>query len=407
MLERFEQASPDPVEDETSSKKEYVFEWKKEVVERLENVARAIAELKDLINENPDINVEDLKNKFYLRTKYAGLSRDDEEGVEAMIDRYAVLHKNIKQYRERFPDDGDLYAEVIGRKPKGKIKAIVGSYTISFLCYELEDYAAINSGKFKGELDKQDLELAACSDAVHNPLAGGEKLSGAIIAENCNTSWASEQLRKHEEQHAFHTFFWKPAMANSFVGDFSKEKDTNKRNQLLRRYCRYRREEIGEHRVAGEILAYKIQGLGNDEILENILRKKEDGGHHDYFDSAIKDIAKDFGTDQESKDIITDVFEKEYRQIILDAVNAFDELRLYAALTIDETIAFFSMLPIQRWKKFLKRREEFESGDHLRQWIRSKKDGHLWDEYDCVAEQFDKIGEVRPKQKNKKRTIPA
>jgi len=391
-----------PTNADKGAKRRDAFEnFEKEVLGRVENVAIARHELENIVRENPDISADDLKFGFDSKTNKLGLLPEQVVVAHSCIDRYISLHAAVKRWSERFPDSKDLFKNIYSREPKGKVEVRIGPMTIYFICYNIEDYTTIYTGD--KNVNNKDIQIARRSGGVSTDSCPAYTLEGAIIAENCSEhSRPIKEILIHEEQHAIHRLFEKPLTGARYDYDFEREIDPEKRRLLFLQYFRYRREEIGEHDVTDEILAFKKGGRKNKEIIGFLMQKTEKGGLYGYFDKVKKELAKLYAHIPDIDDMIHEVFVVEYKKIVTAALTAFDNLRLYTDLDVDGEIAYFSMIPIRHWPKMVKRRRKLLTLKQFNEKVMVRENPY-WINYECVAEEFDRMGEARHKQKNKKK----
>ncbi|MDP2676463.1 MAG: hypothetical protein Q8O83_02140, partial [bacterium] len=121
-----------------------------------------------------------------------------------------------------------------------------------------------------------------------------------------------------------------------------------------------------------------------------------------YFNDVKKELAINYANIPDIESMINQVFVVEYKKLIENALLAFDNLGRATDLNTDEKIAYFTMIPIRHWPKMVKRRGKFLAGKKFNERSLVKED-RFWQDYECVAEEFDRMGKTRHKQKNKKR----
>ncbi len=112
-------------------RKQKLQEFKEKLAYQKEGLARTQEELTNIIRENPDIAWRELYGKTLdLLVKYGADEQKDK--VRKILSNYHWRHLAIKEAREKFPDENQLFEAVFGRPPRGKIEVIEGPVTLYF-----------------------------------------------------------------------------------------------------------------------------------------------------------------------------------------------------------------------------------------------------------------------------------
>ena len=373
------------------------------VLSRLEQLAMAVEDVYQLILENPDQTFDGLYRQFLTQAGNLELTPDEMEDVERIIEKYREKHFAVEDYRNRYPDDKDLYTAIFGIYPKGEVEVVKGPMTLYFSCNDIVDYARIYAGKFRSHegVSEKDMQIASHSGGVSIGAAPVEELKGTLIAENNPRGFVDQKILDHEVQHAMHRLFYRPISDAKYEYLCENETDPEKRERLMRQYFRYRREEVGEHRAADEIFSYKKNGKWNDEIVEILTQPRDEGGLYDYFHDEIDSLRSRYGDTPETNKVLEEVFVTEYQKLLKEALAAFDAVKEYSELTLQETTWLLSFVAPRHWEKYARRRKKFEIREQFGGSSLVEEDP-TWKRFDCVAEEFDQIAKRRPKQKNKK-----
>jgi hypothetical protein len=121
-------------------KKEALERFKEEYADQRVGILRLHNEIQYKIEDNPDISREDLDEMIYERAEELKLAPQQFGKIENVLDNYGSVHSYVKQMREQYPDDDDLFEAAFGVRPVGKIRVKEGPVTLHFVCADLRDY---------------------------------------------------------------------------------------------------------------------------------------------------------------------------------------------------------------------------------------------------------------------------
>lgn len=352
-------------------------EYKKKLIEQKENLAKMQEALIALIRFNPDRPLEELITKAQQLGEKFVFSEEQMETIKSKLKQYSTRHSLVKELRQRFPEDNELFKFLFGREPKGRIEIIVGPITLYFRCHDINDYAYLYTQSFlkKEEPTIEQISLVSGSGGAKLTFNIETKIKNQdltsphlIIIENASLGHEFTDKQKgilvHEEQHAINTLLF-PSEYNTYFSylDLVEAKTKIEKEQALRRYFRFLREDYDSH-VKDEIIAYLKQGGSAEHIFELLIRAKEEGGRYDYFP---KDKQKDLteqifkGSLEQSpelkqmiEDVVQDIFVKEYQQIIKDGLSALVSLR-DMGYSSEQAIALFQQESLTKWPKLAKK----------------------------------------------------
>lgn len=344
-----------------------VVEFKKQLAEQKKGLAEIQEEMISFIRSVPDSSEQKLFEQVLsiVQEKHVALTKQQARAIMSALEEYAIKHRKIRETRNKYPDDAELYRAVFNRRPKGEVKVIEGPMALYFRCFYPDDYIWIRRGQFHSlflrrisEREKEKAKLSIGWRAVESGISG---LEGMLLAENSSnkriTPEVSLRIFRHEEQHAMNALL-SGAIKEENVLAKLKESTTNEERLLyLMRYFRSIRRKH-EWRTKDEVLAFlKVNTLAED-IIVCLMRPREQGGLYDYFATDKDQIRKDKKLlkilGREHKPMISEsihqAFEVEYRNEIEDALSAFEALRA-RGYSLEQAIAIFAAEPLHKWKK--------------------------------------------------------
>ncbi len=349
-------------------RKAKIEEFKEKLAFQKEGLARAQEGLITAIRKNPDTPLEELYETAVNAGSRYGMSEEQKETARSLISAYSEKHQKIKEVREQYPSDKDLYNALFGRQPKGKVEVIEGPMTLYFRCEKLDDYTVIHSQSFLGERDitKEDRKASEMSGGVSIGSSLIPGLEGTVIAEKSgfvgykSKRWAqSEDILKHEEQHAMKRIFGEKIVEHNAWERFDLAETDEERKLALKEYFRSRRQS-GENRARDEILAFFKGDWQAESIFEALTEPREKKGLYDYFVEDKKLLRNWFSENFKgwyeplADRAIKDVFELEYKELLQDGIDAFTKLEK-SGYSKDQVIAILIHEPLAKWKKVAKR----------------------------------------------------
>ncbi len=147
-----------------------VRRFKERLKRRVEGLAAVQAGAIAAIEKNPDISKDALLESVKKLGSRYGMTKDQEETAESLVDLYELRHKKIGEIRQRYPKDRDLFKVLFGRNSEGKVEIIDGPMTFYVRCENLDDYAFICNRKFLngGNIEPSDRERARSTRLPRN-----------------------------------------------------------------------------------------------------------------------------------------------------------------------------------------------------------------------------------------------
>ncbi|MEK7580136.1 MAG: hypothetical protein AAB465_00775 [Patescibacteria group bacterium] len=352
-------------------------EYKEKLIEQKENLAKMQEAIVALIRFNPDRSLDELIEKAQQFGDKFGFSEEQMETIKSNLRQYSKRHNLVKELRQRFPKDNELFKTLFGREPKGRIEIIAGPITLYFRCHDIDDYIYLFTYGFlkERELDAEKIEFVKQTNAAKlifliKTKVGDQEIASPdlVIIENASAEHEfTEEKQKtllHEEQHAINSLLFPLRYNTSFPYlDLIEAKTKIEKELAFKRYFRFLRERY-DNRAKDELLAYFKSGRAVEDILETLTCVSEEGGRYDYFD---KDMQKQLveqifkGSIEQTpelkqiiNDMVQEIFVREYRQTIKSGLNAFVSLR-ERGYSLEQTIALFQQEPLTKWPKLAKR----------------------------------------------------
>ena len=337
------------------------------------------------IRANPDISREELYSEIISAGEKIGMSDLQRRIAKKAVEKYCNKHEAVKKYREKYPEDLDLFIALTNRPPVGKIEIITGPMTFMIRCHHIDDYALIVDDVFlqDSKVETKPSKRALRSGGISTSSARQSELEGTIIGEK--VSWSplgkyskdSMALLEHEQQHAFH------AILETSFQEVSDEfhltenirrinaEQENVSNQYEKKYILPDKEAalkifsytliaeryFGEFRARNEILAYTIEKRWSPFAIQSILFKPEiEGGLYDYFARLrIPEAVKKHKIPPEVMEEMKDRYiTKPYQVHVIQGIKAVEQLK-NKGYTEEGIIGLFTNIPLDTWPKEVKR----------------------------------------------------
>lgn len=359
--------------------------FKKEWVEQKEGIATMQETLTKIIRENPDAPLEKLCKAAADINLALDLKLTDQqkEITELVLEKYVEKHNKIKETREKYPNDRELFKALFGRYPKEKIEVIKSPIILYFRVY-LNDYAYIHSGAFlrKESLSRDEINLADQSDGFPLPWVNylTSELDGVVVLEKVHGENNTKIIMSHEEQHIINQLFQKTFQESQieegkikidikrikfFAGRLRSARTDDKRQSLLTDCFSLIRDEVFSEMGRDEIFAYlqedKHKHKSPLEIYEILTKSKNQNGIYDFFEEKKKKIFKPFKKSgiykQYSlliKNTAEEVLKNQYHQLLKNGIEAVEDLQKYG-YSNDKIIAFLMNESLTKWPKVVER----------------------------------------------------
>lgn len=190
--------------------------FRKELAQRESKIIRQISEQPLMSEDTFRGLVHEIFSDFPLNDR-------QQEQLGDIVDTFCLRHETVIEMRQQFPNDNDLFTELVGVPPMGEVEIITTPISFYIRAQDKRDYTKIYH---LGNVDWScvDMTLPEIREQfkyMHQAAnrSGGVKIyaalhdslkGGGIIAENADSSYfVGSQKRTfiHEHQHALHTFF--------------------------------------------------------------------------------------------------------------------------------------------------------------------------------------------------------
>ncbi len=360
-------------------KAESLERFKRNLNNQMEGLAGIEEEVIRAVRNNPDASAEDIyKAVEKLGAKY-GINEEQKDIAKEVALKYEYKHQKIKEVREKYPEDKELFKALFGRYPEGNIEIIVGPITFYIRCQNKKDYSLIYTENFFGDEEKADskekMEIKRSAGiSIKSSLI--PDLEGTVTAEKSGW-WGfnhkdfvdSASIYKHEEQHAIRNLFDKQVTVFFFPKRLKATKTDEEKELVVKNFLRFKREKFDEA-AADEMLAYSTDHTTPKEIYAVLTRK---GGNYDYFDEeeknkleAMLNSAKEDGllgklgekSDEDFEkwiqNLVKEIYVTEYSRLIMDGVESLEKLQKMG-YSRQKTISLLTHEPLSRWKKIVGR----------------------------------------------------
>lgn len=353
-------------------RKREIEKFEEKLIYQKEGLAEMQETLVQKIRENPDVSLEQLEKVVEEFAINYGFSEKQKKLTKAILEEYQEKHRKIRELREKYPFDEELFFILFGIHPQGRIEVIEGPMTLYFRCHDPEDFKRIYCRSFPFE---DEMKLKELSKMVRGALIRGvpiKELEGTILIENSEGGPLQTTTLIHEEQHAIYRLFEKqfqeflsPKTFNfEFISKLKESKSKEEREELLISYLRVYRDEF-LNLAKDEVLAYlKSSKYTPEEIFEILTLPKEEGGLYDYFSlekklSLIKNLKPYLGEkewlklEEVSSQALFKV-DEEYHNLLKKGIEAFEKLK-ENGYSLEQAIALLITEPFSKWEKVVSR----------------------------------------------------
>ena len=353
---------------------EKLVRYKEQLAVQQEGLAVTQARMAEKLQENPDMSAREIYDEFVREGSAYGITEQQKAMVSDVARTYEERRRSIREIRSQYGDDRELYKALFGKYPNGRVQIIAGPASLYVRAFDPTDYGRIYYRTHDRSLSEEDLG--------HAMKTGGVTLGGAITAENAsyhNDETESENIRRHEEQHAIKRLFGERLRPQRFnvlddrspFGRYWKEKESfwrGKRSDpshnptLAQPYLRQFAQELAraEDRARDEILAYVSGGTGPQDILAILTRPREQGGLYDYLSEHRERVRRDGMRESDIETVYGMGSSSEYYQTVARGIGATQRL-MEQGYSLEEMKALLIHEPLTRWDKVVDRLENVPS----------------------------------------------
>lgn len=356
-----------------------VEEFKEKLGEQKEGLVAMQTDIVRMIQENPDINIDDLKKAVEPKLEQAMANPEQKQALDKILNEYSKAHQTVQHYREIFPDDRRLFMEIFGFWPTGEIQVKQGPMTLGFRCNSQQDFArAMTFNYGEGKMSPEDAETAAKTvigqkfGDVPSSITPPDLKDKIILVSEENEQRERQHYEgdtmAHEEQHVTNTLFkdYRPQFykfeglegLNKLAPEAQQEKITN--------YLRYNREKVDNDKLHDEIIAqYAGIPMNPKDVapLVTVLARTYRENFYTTQAAKLKQQIESKGANPQMTDeCIKQVFEDELIGQTKDAVYSMVVLQ-DEGFSKSEIISAFETEPVAKWPQVSRRMIDHRRGE--------------------------------------------
>lgn len=356
-------------------KRQALEEFKEKLAAQKEGLSKLQSEIINEFKGNPDATHDELMNKIKKEGTNYGITDKQIDLASEIIKNFQAEHQRVKELREEFPDDNELFKAMYGRLPAGKVEAEIRPTTILFKIYDENDFAYVvganRSQKSIVDISETDKRKAEVLRGSCIPWNLDALLNNTLIVNMSNSNNLIEkgynEVINHEEQHAFNTLFTEAKSVSNAKQELLNSQTDTERETALYRYFTDKRRAQGDTQAKDEIMAfYTGEEAYSPEKITDILTYSDNITTYSYFEKALDILRQHLGKDlipkmgKERFDEMTEklfhkVFEDEYKKVIQQGAQAFDDLRKKGGFKTSEIVGMLTHEPLRKWPLTAKR----------------------------------------------------
>jgi hypothetical protein len=295
------------------------------------------------------------------------------EKIKSICEQFFIRNQKIREMREEFPDDKDLYKQLTTEEPTGPIEILTTPVSFYIRAHTFHDFARIHNLFIFDKLLEIDtkhpyIQRANSSLGIQTSDSFQPELTNALTAEKALGSPFTLERKLvfiHETQHSLHKFFsqeFDEALADTlYEQEITSLHENNPETypEILRRLYRRRLEQINEQ-AKDEILAMLAGGINRLSGIEEALTQSKNYSYYRnnkslYIETPeirMRTIKKPFSETLDSDEntidprlktvriiekniesiresVAEEVFVVEYKRVIHDALRSINKLRKY------------------------------------------------------------------------------
>lgn len=161
-----------------AERKESLESFKQSFNEHKKGIAETIQELHNEINTRPDTSQADLLEIIAQNASKYRLTKEEMILFNYAIEGYEKKHSMVEKHRSIYPNDHELFNACFGFNPNGKVVVTKSPMTLTFHCYDEQDYNRLySSGRNDGHAEQSGAFAIALGREI-------EDLAGTLIVEN-------------------------------------------------------------------------------------------------------------------------------------------------------------------------------------------------------------------------------
>lgn len=341
----------------TQERKQALSTWKEKYAEQRTELAILQAKLVSFAREHRDVTIDQLSKIVDQENEKHHFTEEQLAITRSAIELYGIKHKIVTAIRERFPEDKELFKEIFGIYPHGKIQITVSLVTLNITCTNRIDFARLRDYDSEKLVVFRELIRGIFGERKVGVSFGDlqymPELNGAVIAEDASSrrDRGSGNSMIHEEQHSL-LRLWNQIETTYKISHPTES--TGSPEETERSILRRCTENI-HSRIADELLAR--------------LKSREDGyrnsltliqsSYLDVFLKYEKVILLQNGNDPKILRVIAELESKKFRDKLegelQPAILAYEIIYGRLQLTHEEIAMLLAFEPLGQWIKIANR----------------------------------------------------
>lgn len=331
-------------------RREAVAEVVRERSRQREGLAIIQTFLIDAAESNPDITSKELLAQLDELQQDITITDNQRNQINKIVAAYFRRRKKMHASTRNAQSPEDYYEAVIGWRPEGQVRLIDGAVAYHFQLANPREYAALYTQKRPRSVTSEDLNKAK--------LSGGFARRGALYTAERMVWNAHERTPTfvHEQMHAWYGFFQETIgepesyrLSSTDSKRVNIDANPDHKVSILTALFRRQRRTV-ENRAQDEMLAINrnrdrsVGTLATNELYDYARWAWDSPSTQTFFqqlDAAGKELAQK---------AFKQVFEIEYRQLLLKAQAAFNLLiSPRGGFDRQQAIHFLMYFPLRRW----------------------------------------------------------
>ncbi|HYV33345.1 MAG TPA: hypothetical protein VE973_00655, partial [Candidatus Limnocylindria bacterium] len=183
-------------------KREVTTNAKRELIVEQERIAKTIESLYDSVYHSPDKATAELLMDWTEHHKEGPFSAEVAQNFSKAIENYRKKREAVQRFiGDNYKSSKIMFEKCFGLSPKGKVEAIAGPMSLTFRCFEDEDYfAAYSHGVPDAEGAKaKAIEKASGSGGAAFFSVKQPQLTGCVIAERVHKNFEQRPIYHKRE----------------------------------------------------------------------------------------------------------------------------------------------------------------------------------------------------------------
>ncbi|MFA6017678.1 MAG: hypothetical protein WC776_00635 [Patescibacteria group bacterium] len=334
-----------------------IREIREDIKESQETRIRIEKLLVAAIMRNPDISTLELMKICDNETEKSLIDFGAYIVVESICDTYKEMHRAVKKYREKFPNDNDLFLALSGRRPVGEVQIIAGPMTLMIRCADIKDYALFADNTFLKDA-QNDAASEEPSSSVQESIASflsearQDELKGTLLVEKVEdfseeSEVKSKSVLAHETEHAIQRLVEEVR--------FGSEEEMDEGYFSYEEYLKDARL-VDEVTARNEILAYIVDGDLTREQIYDLFTREESDSSYNYLKRRRAQEIDILATAPEDvhQSLEREFYQDIYFRNIRNGLNAITQLE-ESGYDVEAIVSLLRYEPLAKWQKVVHR----------------------------------------------------